>query len=314
MPTLRTTVAALRQEATGVIRVELQPADSASFPTFTPGAHVDVRLPNGITRSYSLTNAPDETNRYVLGVLEAPESRGGSRYLHHALEVGSELIISRPRNNFGLADSTERAVLIAGGIGITPLLCMARHLSANGRDVVLAYCAQTRKHAAFVNDILALDIPVTWHFDDEQGAQFDLKRYMASQPRGAHFYACGPTGFLGAFERACSDLEIRNGHIERFSGARPASESQPSYAVTLNRSGRTLNVLPGTTLLQTLLNAGVEVPYSCQEGVCGTCKTAVLAGEPDHRDSVLTATERASNTVMAVCVSGCRTPSLLLDL
>ncbi|VVE04074.1 ferredoxin [Pandoraea eparura] len=314
MPTLRTTVAALRQEATGVIRIELRPADGASFPAFTPGAHVDVRLPNGITRSYSLTNAPDETHRYVLGVLEVPESRGGSRYLHHELEVGAELIISSPRNNFSLADSTERAVLIAGGIGITPLLCMARHLRAQGRDVVLAYCAQTRKHAAFVDDILALGIPVMWHFDDEQGVQFDLERYMASQPRDAHFYACGPGGFLGAFERACHDLGIQNGHIERFSGAKPAAEPRSSYAVTLNRSGRTLSVEPGTTLLQTLLSAGVEVPYSCQEGVCGACKTAVLAGEPDHRDSVLTATERASNTVMTVCVSGCRTPSLRLDL
>ncbi|WP_242540428.1 PDR/VanB family oxidoreductase [Trinickia mobilis] len=311
---LRATVHAIRHEAQRVVSVELRPQPGSTFPAFDAGAHIDLHLPNGMIRSYSLCNSSDDKDRYVIGVLNVEESRGGSRYVHEQLRVGAQIEISRPRSNFPLHENAVHTVLIAGGVGITPILSMARRLCALGRSVELLYCARSRREAAFVEEIEALGHEVSWHFDDEQGERVDLVQFLATRRRDAHFYACGPTPMLDDFERHGRELGLAHVYLERFVARDAPGETTKRYRVELSRSGRSLEVAPGKTLLQTLLDAGVQVPHSCTQGVCGACKTRVLSGEPDHRDSVLSASERESNAVMTVCVSGCKGESLVLDL
>jgi ferredoxin-NADP reductase len=318
MSTLQAYVHQMRHEAEGVISVELRPADGGEFPPFEAGAHIDLHLANGLVRNYSLVNPAGERGRYVIGVLRDRASRGGSRYVHETLRVGARLPISAPRNNFPLHEEAPHSVLIAGGIGITPILCMARRLKALGKSCELMLFARSRASAAFLDEALALGIPLTLHFDDEQGGPPDLRRLLARCEGGAnaHYYACGPAVMLDGFEKTCAELGYGHAHIERFAPVEVAAapDARTSYSVELKRSGRTIQVTAEKSLLQTLLDSGVAVETSCCEGVCGTCETRVLAGEPDHRDSLLSASERASNKVMMVCVGGCKSASLTLDL
>ncbi len=308
----------LRYEAEDVVSVELHPVTGTEFPPFTAGSHINLHLPNGMERSYSLCNPCEERNRYVVGVLRDRASRGGSRCVHEQLRVGMHLPISAPGNNFPLHEDAGHTVLIAGGIGVTPMLCMARHLKTTGHSFEVMYFARSRQSAAFVGDLETLGMPLLLHFDDEKGGPPDLRALLSSRPPKAqtHYYACGPTVMLDAFEKFCEELGYENAHIERFTAVEVAAspDAHASYTVELRRSGRAITVTPGKSLLDTLLAAGVEVDHSCCEGVCGTCETRVLAGEPDHRDSVLSAKQRASNKVMMVCVSGCKSNSLVLDL
>lgn len=313
---IRARVRTIRHEAERVLSVELVPVDRGSFPRFTPGAHIDLHLANGITRSYSLMNSPDEVDRYVVGILDDANSRGGSRYVHEQLRCGAILPISAPRNNFALDENAATTVLVAGGIGITPMLCMYRRLREQGRDVRLIYCARERSQAAFLDQLESLGGAVHLYFDAENGGRpFDLATLLAQQPAVVHAYCCGPNAMLNAFETACQNAGIVNVHIERFAAASPVTEAQQSgYTVELAKSGRRLAVPAGAALLDVLLEAGVEVDHSCREGLCGACETRVLGGCPDHRDSVLTQSEKASNTVMMICVSGARSGTLVLDL
>ena len=316
--TLNAFVHTLRFEAEDVVSIELRPGPSAVFPPFDAGSHIDLHLPNGMMRSYSLLNSTDDSGRYVIGVLKDRASRGGSRCVHDQLRVGMPLLISPPRNNFKLHEDADHSVLIAGGIGITPILCMLRRLKKLGRSAELLYFARSRSSAAFVQEIEAIGVPVTWHFDAEKGGPPDLHALLAARAPGprTHYYACGPTVMLDAFESTCAKLGYTHAHIERFSALEvaPSSEARASYTAELRRSGRTFTITPDKSLLATLLDAGIEVENSCQEGVCGACETRVLAGVPDHRDSVLSAGEHASNKVMMVCVSGCKSETLVLDL
>lgn len=319
-PALNAFVHAMRHEAEGVISIELRPAPGESFPSFEAGAHIDLHLPNGLARSYSLLNSPAESQRYVIGVLSDRNSRGGSRYVHQQLRVGMTLPVSAPRNNFKLHESPSRSVLLAGGIGVTPMLCMLRRMVALGLPADFIYCARSRKEAAFIEDISVLakapGIRVSWHFDDERNGPPDLRRMLADRPSDTHLYCCGPGPMLDAFERTCEELGYANTHIERFTApVAPAAQTvSAGYRVELRRSGRTLEVPSGMSLLDTLLDAGIEKDFSCREGVCGACETKVLAGEVDHHDSILTKAERAANKSMMVCVSGCKQGPLVLDL
>ncbi|WP_211452311.1 PDR/VanB family oxidoreductase [Collimonas antrihumi] len=307
-------VQAMRFEAKGVLSVELVALDDASLPPFEAGSHIDLHLANGIVRSYSLLNSPTERHRYVVGVLNDRNSRGGSRYVHEQLRVGSSLTISAPRNNFPLAESARHSVLIAGGIGITPISCMLNHLRSQGQSAELLYCARSRAEAAF-SEALLQQTGVSGHFDDEQGAPPDLRAYLASKPKDAHFYCCGPTPMLNAFETICAELDLHNVHIERFAAAENVTAVQgDEYVAELARSKKIIMVPAGKSLLDALLDAGMDVEHSCREGVCGSCETKVLEGEPEHRDGVLSKSERASNKMMMVCVSGCKGKRLVLDL
>lgn len=318
MQTLNAFVHTLRYEAQDTITVDLRPAGGGEFPAFTPGSHIDLHLPNGLERSYSLCNSADERHRYVVGVLKDRASRGGSRCVHEQLRIGMPLQISAPRNNFPLQEAAGHTVLVAGGIGITPLLCMARRLGALRKSFELLYFARSRGSAAFLDELQALGVPLHLHFDDEQGGPPDLKALLAARPPAPnlHLYACGPTGLLDAFEQFTAELGHENAHVERFTAVehQPAADARGTFVVELARSRKTVTVQAGQSILDTLLDAGVDVDHSCCEGVCGSCETKVLAGEPDHRDSILSAKERASNKVMMLCVSGCKSASLTLDL
>ncbi|WP_026035187.1 PDR/VanB family oxidoreductase [Cupriavidus sp. BIS7] len=308
-------VQAMRYEARGVVSIELQDPSGAQLPEFGPGAHIDLHLANGLVRSYSLCGAPEVRDRYTVGVLLDRNSRGGSRFVHEQLRVGTTLTVAAPRNHFVLDEGAAHTVLVAGGIGVTPIVCMARRLAERGRSFTMLYCARSRAEAAFVEQLSAYGDAVRFHFDDEAGAPPDLKAMLAGQDAATHFYCCGPGPMLNAFESACEAHGYPNVHIERFA-ADPATEAvqEGEYSVTLQRSGKNVLVPSGKSLLDAILEAGVQVEYSCREGVCGSCETAVVEGCPDHRDSVLSNSERASNKTMMVCVSGCKGPRLVLDI
>lgn len=317
-PLLQAWVHSLRHEADDTISIDLRPLGTGEFPAFEAGAHIDLHLPNGLTRSYSLCNNAQERHRYVVAVLKDRASRGGSRCVHEQLRVHLPITLSAPRNHFALQAGASHTVLVAGGIGVTPLLCMAQHLKDSGQGFEFVYLARSRASAAFVADIAALGVPVTWHFDDEQGGPPNLAALLARRAASAteHYYACGPARMLDQFEATCTALGHANAHIERFSAVALASapEAQKTYTVELRRSGKTFDVTPDTSLHQRLLDLQVKVPFSCEAGLCGACETRVLEGEVAHRDSVLTASERASHRVMLVCVSGCKSARLVLDL
>jgi ferredoxin-NADP reductase len=323
MAELSSTIGALvhgmRREAPGVLSLELRAQDEgAELPAFEPGAHLDLHLPNGMVRSYSLINPAGERHRYVVAVQEDRTSRGGSRYVHRELRVGTALPISAPRNNFRLHEEAEASVLVAGGIGVTPLLAMLRKLAPLGRPVDFYYCARSRREAAFLGELEALaggQVRLHRHFDDEAGAPPDLHRWLAGRPTGAHFYGCGPAPMLAAFERACEALGCANVHVERFALLPvAAAASEHGCSVELRRSGRTIEVAAGQSILDALLEAGVAADHSCREGVCGACETRVLSGEVEHRDGILSKAERAANKSMMVCVSRCSRGLLVLDL
>ncbi len=315
--TLKTWVHTLRHEAQDIISIELRPAAGVTLPPFSPGAHIDLHLPTGLVRSYSLCNEAGSTDRYVIGVLRDKASRGGSRAVHEQLRIATPLNISAPRNHFPLDESASHSVLIAGGIGITPLLCMARQLTKLGRSYEVLYSARSRAAAAFMEELKSLGARVHWHFDDEAGGPPDLRNLlMQRRAKDTHFYACGPTAMLDAFEAHCKDLGIAHMHLERFS-AKPvqaANDARTQYAVELRKSGLHFEVEAGKTLHDMLIELKVDVPWSCEEGICGACETRVLEGVVDHRDMVLTPSEQAAHKVMMVCVSGCKSERLVLEL
>jgi ferredoxin-NADP reductase len=307
-------VQAMRFEASGILSVELVSPQGEALPPFAAGAHIDLHLPNGVVRSYSLWNSPQERHRYVIGVLHDRNSRGGSRYVHEQLRVGSTITIGAPRNNFPLEEGAPHTVLIAGGIGITPIYGMLNELRRLGKSVELLYCARSRSEAAFVDALLG-DAGVQTHFNDEAGGPPDLRAYLAGKSAQAHFYCCGPTPMLNAFEGTCAELGLPNVHVERFAPAEPVVAMQGSeYECQLARTQKLVMVPAGKSLLDALLEAGVNVDHSCREGVCGSCETTVLDGMPEHRDGVLTKAERESGKTMMVCVSGCKGRRLVLDL
>lgn len=314
LATLAVRVAAVEPLAEGIRAFELRADRGGALPPFTAGAHVDLVLPNGMIRSYSLVNSQDERDRYVIAVKREADGRGGSRLVHEILRPGTALEIVGPRNNFPLAEDAAHSLFIAGGIGITPILCMVRRLAALGRSWSLVYCARTRRHAAFADELARYGAAVRFNFDDEPGGSvLDIAATVAAAAPETHLYCCGPVGMLKAFERATAGRPVERVHVEYFSAKAPPA-SQGGFIVVLARSGKSLRVPRGKTILDTLIAAGVDAPYSCLEGVCGTCETRVVEGEPDHRDLVLNSAERAASRTMMICCSGSRTERLVLDL
>jgi vanillate O-demethylase ferredoxin subunit len=316
---LQVRVRAVTFEAEGILSFELVPMPPLKeLPAFEAGAHVDLLLPNGLTRSYSLLNAPQERHRYVIAVNKDAASRGGSRYMHETLRVGETLSIHPPRNNFPLDEAAPLSVFIAGGIGITPMLGMIARARALGMRWQLHYAARTRRHAAFLDTLQAWrdmdDGQVSLVFDQEPGAtMMDIGGIVRALPADAHVYCCGPLPMLDAFEKATGGLPLERVHREYFA-AKEAAATDGGFTVELARSGKTVQVRAGQTILDSLIDIGVEPPYSCREGVCGTCEVRVLEGIPDHRDLVLSVAEQAANNRMMVCCSGAKSKKLVLDL
>jgi ferredoxin-NADP reductase len=312
VPKIEVRLTAVTFAAAAVNLYRFERPDGGALPAAEPGAHIDVHLPNGVERQYSLTEWSPQPHAYHVAIKRDPDSRGGSAYIHEELRVGTLLSISAPRNNFPLDEGPAPSVLIAGGIGITPIWCMARKLEQLGRDWTLHYACRARSEAAFLAPIEASG-HAHLHFDQEQnGAVLNVAAIVAGAPREAHLYCCGPAPMLKAFEAATTGWPADRLHVEYFT---PKFERDLSggYVVELARSGRTFQVPPGETILEVLRAAGIEVETSCEEGVCGSCETRVLAGVPDHRDAILSAQERAENKTMFICCSGAKSERLVLD-
>lgn len=310
-------VQSIVREAEGTLSLELVPmTPDGALPAADPGAHVNLHLGSGHVRSYSLTH-PGERHRWTLAVHLDPASRGGSKWIHEVLRPGATLEVEGPHNHFALDESAPHSVLIAGGIGVTPLLAMARRLSALGKPWTLHYVARSRARMAFADTLrelaersgAALDLRCT----QEGDLRLDLPAIVAALPAGAHIYACGPAGLMAAFEAATVVLPRERVHLERFASTQQAA-TEGGYTVKLARDGRCVPIAPGRSILDALIEVGLQPPHSCREGTCGSCEARVLEGTPDHRDEILTDAERDEGTRMMICCSGSKSPLLVLDL
>lgn len=301
-----------RWEADHILGFRLEPLRGESLPSFAAGAHVEVTLQPGLKRSYSLLNDPAEQDAYEIGVQLDPESRGGSQHIHEHWRPGQVIEVSEPRNLFQLDEGAGHSILIAGGIGITPMLSMVQRLKGLGRSWELHYAVRSRNRAAFLERLEKLsNVKVT--IDDEPStARLDLKALLSATPSDAHVYCCGPAGMLAAFREHGGWLGERM-HFEYFaSDATVACDG--GYRLQLRRSSKVIDVAAGETMLDALLGAGVDVGFACYEGVCGSCRVGVLDGVPDHRDQFLTQAEKDANNAVMTCCSGARTPTLTLDI
>ena len=317
--TLSVRVARKALEAADICTFELVDVNGGPLPAFSAGSHVDVQLPGGLSRQYSLCNDPKETHRYLIGVLRDPASRGGSQAMHEQVQEGQLLQISAPKNHFGLAHDAKRSLLLAGGIGVTPILCMAERLAITGADFEMHYSTRSRERTAFYERIAssAYAPQVQFHFDDGAIAQkLDLAALLAAPQAGVHLYVCGPKGFMDAVLSAARAQGWPESqlHYEFFAAEVAKSESDASFEIKLASSGRIVTVPKDMTVIKALAAAGVEVMMSCEQGVCGTCLTRVLEGVPDHKDSYLTPEEQAANDQFLPCCSRSKTPLLVLDL
>ncbi|MEW2357098.1 PDR/VanB family oxidoreductase [Spirillospora sp. NPDC029432] len=310
-PPAEVRVTAKTPVADGVVALTLARPDGGRLPDWTPGAHVDLVLPGGLTRQYSLCGDRWDARSYRVGVLREPAGRGGSAFVHDELREGDLVGIGGPRNNFRLVPA-ERYLFIAGGIGITPLLPMIVQAELLGIGWRLLYGGRTRASMAFLDELAPYGDKVAVVPQDEHGL-LDLAAWLPD-PAGTKVYCCGPGALLDAVERRCAGWPPGLLRTERFVAAARRSAVDGAFEVELRRSGRTLTVGPRQSLLQALGEAGVPVLSSCRQGLCGTCETTVLDGVPDHRDSLLDDAERAAGDCMFVCVSRAAGDRLVLDL
>lgn len=319
MKKLSVKVARRIEETQDIVSFELVSRDGAPLPPFSAGAHIDVWTENGLMRQYSLCNPPSERQRYQIGVLHAADSRGGSRSLHAKLAEGQELQISAPRNHFALDPLAGRSLLLAGGIGITPLLAMAEQLTQDGAPFTLHYCSRSEARTAFRARIAAAPYAdrVRFHLDDGPAEQkLDLERVLASPAPDTHLYVCGPAGYI---ERVTSTAKrlgwpAAQVHLEYFGGSLPEQAGDTGFEVKIASTGLVINIPCNKTVTGMLAEHGIHIPLSCEQGVCGTCITRVLNGVPDHRDEFFSEEERAANDQFLPCCSRAKSKSLLLDL
>lgn len=307
-PTLDLVVAARSAVAEDVVLLTLEAPDGAPLPAWAPGAHVDLLLAPGLERQYSLCGDPADTARWQVAVLREAAGRGGSAHVHDRLDVGSRLAVRGPRNNFAFAPRGE-VVFVAGGIGITALLPMIGAAEAAGAPWRLLYAGRSRRTMAFVGDLVERFPDRVEIYAADEGRRLDL---TADLPVGAVVYACGPRRLLDALEEQCPAGTL---HLERFEAKEfGAPVWDGDFEVELAMTGVTVTVPPGRSILDVAEEAGALVVSSCREGTCGTCETAVLEGEVEHRDSVLSPEEQGYSDVMMVCVSRAACPRLVLEL
>ncbi|WP_047529684.1 PDR/VanB family oxidoreductase [Pseudomonas sp. 11/12A] len=311
-------VVSRNNEARDICSFELASVDGHPLPAFSAGAHIDVHLPNGLIRQYSLCNRPEERHRYLIGVLKDPASRGGSQSLHEQIHEGARLQISEPRNLFPLAHDARRSLLFAGGIGITPILCMAERLAHAGADFHLHYCARAEERAAFVQRLKASAFAerVFLHFDEQPHTALKAAQVLAAPEDNVHLYVCGPGGFM----QHVLDSARAQGwqedclHREYFAAVPVDSSLDGFFSVKVASSGQVFDIPADKTVVQVLERHGIEIAVSCEQGVCGTCMTRVLEGIPEHRDLFLTEQEQALNDQFTPCCSRAKTPLLVLDI
>jgi ferredoxin-NADP reductase len=312
-PLIDVRLTAIHYAARDINIYEFSRPDHLDLPAVRAGAHVDLYLPNGLVRQYSIATPDSTRTRYTLAIKRETISRGGSHYIFDELKAGTLLRISEPVNRFRLDDGAPHSILIAGGIGITPIWAMAQELRANNRSWELHYACRSRPDMAFLDSLKQLANARLYFGDDETSAALDLKSIVSQAPKHAHLYCCGPARMLNAFEDVTSHWPSDQVHLERFAAKERAS-LEGGFVVELARSAGEFNVPPNKSILAVLRDAGVDVPYSCEDGVCGACETSVISGIPDHCDSVLSKAEREASKTMMICCSGCRGGRLVLDL
>jgi ferredoxin-NADP reductase len=309
----------IRYEASGINSYELVDPAGDNLPAFDAGAHIDVHLANGVIRQYSLSNSPRERHRYVIAVLRDDKGRGGSKALHDSLRVQDIATVSYPRNNFSLAAQARKVILLAGGIGVTPIKAMAHALDDAGIAFEFHYCARNASCVAF-GDALAgpwQHGSTQFHFDHGNPAEgLDIAGLLRERGEGAHLYYCGPAGFMQACADASAHWPAGTVHFEHFKAPQAASAASAapagSFAVKIASSGAMINVGPATSIADALKAAGVRIETSCESGLCGTCKIGYLEGEVDHQDCILDDAEHKQ--FLTACVSRAKSPVLVLDL
>jgi vanillate O-demethylase ferredoxin subunit len=312
-------VASKTPEAVGITSFSLVHPQGDPLPPFSAGSHIDVLGPTGLTRQYSLCNAPGETWRYLISVLRDPQSRGGSVAMHDAVREGDLLKVSEPKNHFPLAHEARRSLLLAGGIGITPILCMAERLSNTNATFELHYCTRSRDRTAFLTRISQSSFAVRahFHFDDESASQkLDIPCLLGSPDHATHLYVCGPAGFLEFVLSNARGQGWREDriHFEFFGAHVEATGANRPFQVKIASTGRIYAIAADKSVANALLEQGVDIPVSCEQGVCGTCLTRLLEGEPEHRDHFLTIEEQARNDQFTPCCSRAKGALLVLDL
>jgi vanillate O-demethylase ferredoxin subunit len=308
------------REAADVHCFDLADPEGRELPPFTAGAHVDVELEPGLVRQYSLCNDPRRRDNYQIAVLREAASRGGSAALIDKVETGQTLKVSEPRNHFALEPSARRTVLIAGGIGVTPILCMAERLAHTGASFELHYAARSPDRAAFLDRIRTSAFAgrtKVYFSEGPDAARLDLEAALSGPIPGAHLYVCGPARLIEATFAAAKAKGWPSSRVHREFFAPPEGQDQgpaEAFEIEIASSGQVLTVPADKTATQVLAEHGIEVATSCEQGVCGTCVTRVLEGAPDHRDFFLTAEEQAANDQITLCCSRAKTPRLVLDL
>ena len=316
---LRLRIARKTVEAEGIAGFELVALHGDELPPFTAGSHIDVLIEEGLTRQYSLCNAPHERHRYCIGVLREPASRGGSQHLHDRLDEGGLLSIGLPRNHFPLVEQATRSLLLAGGIGVTPMLAMAERLFAIGAAFELHYATRTQARAAYRDRLAQAPYAdrVHFHVDDGADAQkLDLAALLGDPHPSTHLYVCGPKGFLDVVRTLAREYgwDDHCVHFEYFGGVEAHAPEDGAFDVVVQTSGRVIRVGAEQTIVDALAEVGIDIPVSCQQGVCGTCLTRVVAGDVDHRDLYLSLDEQAANDQMLPCCSRARGKRLVLAL
>ncbi|WP_434667181.1 PDR/VanB family oxidoreductase [Paraburkholderia sp. A3BS-1L] len=317
---IETKVTALRIEADGIIGIDLRSIDGSPLPPFEPGAHVDVHLPDGMTRQYSLCNEAWDRSRYCLGVGRSTTSRGGSTYIHEQLRLGDTLSIGEPRKLFGLSPVAKRHRFIAGGIGITPILSMIRWCVRHQLPWELYYCVRSRAKAGWLDELHSFGGIVHLFADDEKTGHLltGVSEMMHDLQPEEHVYCCGPAGLMDAVAAygATVNLPPERIHFERF--AAPVKDEgatdKGSFSVVLVRQGLTCVVEANESILECLERHGVHATHSCREGLCRSCEVALLSGEADHRDYVLSDDEQKENRSLMICVSRAVSRELVIDL
>jgi ferredoxin-NADP reductase len=306
------------EAAVDALMLELESASGEALPEWAPGAHLDVRLPSGVTRQYSLCGARDDRSTYVVVVLREPQGRGGSEEIFRELVVGTEFLSSTPRDHFKLVDAPEY-VLIAGGIGITPVKAMVDDLRSRGAQWHLYYGGRNREHMAFVDELVDLGGDNVTIVPQDVDGLLDIPAIVEHCPPEAMIYCCGPAQMLAAVQAACAEWGASERlHFERFvapiDGVEIVTDGDTAFEVELRSSGVTLEVPVGTTLLEVVQSVRPDIPFSCTEGYCGSCESFVLEGKPDHRGSLMTAEEHDEEGTMLICVGRSKSPRLVLDL
>ncbi len=315
---LEVQVIAKKLRSRNVVSVDLAAINDAELPAFEAGAHIDLHLQNGLVRQYSLFHSPKQGDQYRIAIQLAEPSRGGSYWVHRNLQVGDIISVSEPKNVFQLAENAPKHILFAGGIGITPLLSMAECLSDSSQEFELHYSAKSWGDAAFGREISASPWAeqAQFYFSD-QGNRLDAGKIFADLDPKAHIYVCGPERYIDYILHTAKEANWPEEQVHRELFQAPSSSEEcenTAFELHLSLSGLTLDVPADSSVLDVLTEAGIDVPFSCGEGVCGTCITNVVDGTPDHRDHYLTDKEKACNREFLPCCSRSKTPSLTIEL